>query len=213
MKERPINMRAEEVRAILAGRKTQFRRVVKWPLLSKSDGTKQRMIVEADAPLLVEILKENIRRHPHLQFSQLGAPGDRLWVREATWHRFDGVDASTMTGYVADGGPVRSGQHREAMIDQGPHYKVPSIHMPRKFSRITLEVTGVRVQRLQDISEKDAKAEGVIETFRPAIDPMGLANNYYVEFARLWRSINGPRSWDANPWVRAVEFRRLEGAQ
>ena len=85
--------------------------------------------------------------------------------------------------------------------------------MPRKLSRITLEIASVRVERLQGISEEDAKAEGIIESYRPVIDPMGLANNYFVEFARVWQSIHGPDSWAENPWVWVVEFRRLEGAQ
>jgi hypothetical protein len=81
--------------------------------------------------------------------------------------------------------------------------------MPRWASRITLEIESVRVERLQEISEEDAKAEGVIETYRPPIDRMGLANNYYVAFAKLWQSINGPGSWAENPWVWVVTFRRV----
>ena len=82
--------------------------------------------------------------------------------------------------------------------------------MPRWASRITLEITNIRVERLQDISEEDAQAEGVIEDYRPDVDPMGLASNYRVAFRELWDSINGPGSWSANPWVWVVEFRRVE---
>ena len=212
-------MRADEVRAILAGRKTQFRRAVKWPLLSKSDGTKQRALIEADAPLLVEILKENTKRHPHLQFRQLGAPGDRLWVREA-WliahvnhigkpipkTRPDWMDSSgKYLMYAADG----------SCCQQIPGCKCgtvgrlpwrPSIHMPRWACRIILEVTGVRVERLQDISEADAKAEGYNSQSIMENPDAGR-----LWFRHLWQSINGPRSWDENPWVRVVEFRVIEG--
>jgi hypothetical protein len=102
-----------------------------------------------------------------------------------------------------------------ADFDDGPRpikYR-PSIHMPRWASRITLEVTGVRVERLQDISEADAIAEGIdlnasaigIRTTGESPQPMAIAI-----YRSLWESINGPQSWDANPWVWVVEFRRIE---
>lgn len=216
MKERPINMRAEEVRAILAGRKTQFRRVVKWPLLSKSDGTKQRMLIEADAPQLVEILKENTRRHPHIQFRPFGAPGDRLWVRE-TWTDISGMgfDSHLFPSKALQQVAYRADCSSTGSLRLAKEYGVvwsPSVHMPRKFSRITLEIVSVRVKRLQDISEEDAKAEGV-EIRQDARIAAYVAGDSpaRMEFWHLWRSINGPRSWDENPWVRAVEFRVIEG--
>lgn len=196
MKERPINMRAEEVRAILAGRKTQFRRVIK----PQSD-----FVAGYYNPGQIRTAYSGGSFDPTIIPHPFGAPGDRLWVREATWHRFDGVDASTMTGYVADGGPVRSGQNRDAVIDQGPHYKVPSIHMPRKFPRITLEIVSVRIERLKEITHDDAICEGCQPHPDAPHQSMGR------DFERLWESINGPGSWDENPWVRAVEFKVIEG--
>lgn len=148
--------------------------------------------------------------------------GQNLWVREATWWRFDGVDDNKFTGYVADGSPVRSGEHREATADQGPHYKVPSIHMPRWASRITLEVVSVRVERLNEISESDAIAEGVF--FVPGA---GMIQGHYLggiyprkgvrrtfpvptqAYRSLWESDNGPGSW-GDQWVWVEEYRVIK---
>lgn len=205
MKERPINLRPDEVRSILAGRKTQFRRVVKWPLLSKSDGSKKRMLVEADAPLLVEILKENTRRHPHLQFCQLGAPGDRLWVREC-WADVRGM------GFESHLFPLGIAYRADCTTAAGlriaKEYGVvwsPSVHMPRWACRIILEVVSVRVERLQDISEEDAIAEGY-----KSQSIMEHPDAGRIWFRGNWQSVNGPGSWEANPWVWVVEFRKLE---
>ena len=86
----------------------------------------------------------------------------------------------------------------------------PSIHMPRWASRITLEITGVRVERLQDISPEDCWAEGIQE-MRDAGDENGeLRGSVKQDYQALWESINGPGSWNANPWVWVVEFKRLE---
>lgn len=138
-------------------------------------------------------------------------PGDRLWVREA----FD---------FLPAGGPNEpqaceivywaTGSHesRTAPTDYNPmiygHEKVrPSIHMPRWASRITLEVTEVRVERLQDISEDDLAAEGIQELIDAGVDHDGTPRDTY---RALWESINGEGSWDANPWVWAVSFKRVE---
>ena len=146
-----------------------------------------------------------------------GMPGDRLWVREA-WRalrRFDSmppldIEWRSMVAYEAD---APTGDYRQA-----PHGRMgklrPSIHMPRWVSRITLQVTTVGVERLQDISEADARAEGAPELL--SVDggylehPMGC---YRDGFQHLWTSINGPGSWNANPWVWVVEFRRLDVAR
>lgn len=87
--------------------------------------------------------------------------------------------------------------------------------MPRKFSRITLEVVSVRVERLQDISRADAKAEGLWPSPHNGLEMVNGVpyGNAQLAFRALWQSINGPEDWDENPWVRVVEFRRLEGAQ
>lgn len=190
VKERPMLFSAPMVRAILDGRKTQTRRIMKDPF----------------------------NGFPH------GKPGDRLWVRE-TWANVD--TAPTWNGaamceesqivYRADFGPEP--------VDWNWR---PSIHMPRAASRINLEITGIRVERLNDISESDAVAEG-IESFRPVPgDGPGSPYDGYIykdytgknavpyfitdpreSFRTLWESINGPGSWGKNPWVWVIDFQDL----
>lgn len=122
-----------------------------------------------------------------------GQPGDRLWVRE-TW-------APVPSGPCRPDNPVMY-----AATVEKPHIWTwkPSIHMPRWASRITLEVTGVRVERLQDISNADCWAEGMCDDNNPE---QKLNRRWFSE---LWESINGPGSWEQNPWVWVVEFRRVE---
>ena len=137
-------------------------------------------------------------------------PGQRLWVRE-TWavqHEYDAAAPSEI------GASAR--WHYAATEDLGGLRKRPSIFLPRRGSRILLEITDVRVQRLQEISEEDARAEGVsdggcLNCGNP--EPCGCGNpqpDARDGFAWLWESINGPDSWDANPWVWAITFQRLE---
>ena len=132
-----------------------------------------------------------------------GAPGDTLWVRE-TWARHaSGVD------YAADFAAVSRPQ-------AGPWR--PSIHMPRWASRITLRITDVRVERLQDISEDDAVAEGVaLERYVPVSDSAGKhgsgeaePTDPVAEYRDLWNHINGPDAWEANPWVWVISFERVK---
>lgn len=196
MKERPILFSAPMVQAILDGSKTQTRRVVK-PQPSSGDhfgfDDKQRLQVPAWYGLW-------------LLACPYGQPGDRLWVRE-TWAAPDhgaqlGFDVLAFRATHSDS-EIPGGRWR------------PSIHMPRWASRITLEVTGVRVERLQDISEADAMAEGVWRTVSGHYSYGDEYNPSYATacdaFRGLWESINGPGSWEANPWVWVVEFKRLEG--
>ena len=133
---------------------------------------------------------DNAERCPH------GKPGDRLWVRE-TWH-----DASSSLHscalYRADGIDLHWGKW------------TPSIHMPRWASRITLEVTGVRVETLQDIDLADALAEGISDTGALILDSAGNEQGGPIaEYAVLWEQINGPGSWAANPWVWCISFSRV----
>ncbi len=117
-----------------------------------------------------------------------GMAGDRLWVRETFGH--DGEPTSRQVAYRADG--------------EVPNIRwIPSIFMPRDLSRISLEVTEVRVERVTDISEADAIAEGI-----PAFitSPSTIPRQQY---STLWNSINGKGSWDKNPWVWAVTFKRI----
>jgi hypothetical protein len=148
-------------------------------------------------------------------------PGDMLWVRE-TWDWRDwswNKDCRVRIAYAADGEQA----DKTSPVGWRPtiyNYERwrPSIHMPRWASRITLEVTGVRVERLHDISEEDARAEGVNEFPIRFQDQRGrirqatyhrMAESNKEAFQRLWRSVYGGDSWDANPWVWVVEFRRL----
>jgi hypothetical protein len=199
VKERPILFSGPMVRAILDGKKTQTRRAIK-PRVGGLAGLNfwgwdyDRAVFGTD--LLGPVQQV---RCPY------GAPGDRLWVRE-TWLR----NAHDEVIYLAD--------WREQGYEwEGMGWK-PSIHMPRWASRLTLEITGVRVERVQDISEVDAQAEGVDREFRTVVmHPRGVKDyhmplSYRAGFANLWNQINADRGfeWEANPWVWVVEFRRLE---
>lgn len=204
MKDRPILFNAPMVRAALDGSKTQTRRVVKL----------------TDAAHVKEP-RGHRRWHPGdpdaTQACPYGQPGDRLWVRE-TWLK---------TNPWSAGGHHTYGYRASDAIEFPDAVWRPSIHMPRIASRITLEITGVRVERLQDISEADAKAEGVKikEKFVTAKTPSHAEHRAFLAgvqhlfskslqstlaYACLWQSINGPTSWAANPWVWVVEFKALQ---
>ncbi|EGK73332.1 hypothetical protein METUNv1_00510 [Methyloversatilis universalis FAM5] len=191
MKERPMLMSAPMVRAILAGTKTQTRRVVKPQPQMVTDRTIKPWDGDADA--LLSLLTKTGKSCPY------GQPGDRLWVREAFCDARKALLGRVL--YRASGDVACGWQ--------------PSIHMPRCASRITLEVTAVRVERLQDISIEDAKAEGawpdssVVGRCMAYFGIDALAVNPRLAFRMVWEQINGPGSWDANPWVWVVEFKRV----
>jgi hypothetical protein len=203
MSDRPILFSTPMVRAILAGTKTQTRRVVKPQPQMVTDKTIKPW--DGDPAHLLKLMQDTGKRCPY------GQPGDRLWVRETFGHfeRNDTLKPGDTVYYRADG----------QCVDLEPWR--PSIHMPRWASRITLEVTGVRVEWLQDINEADALAEG-IEPIRDTAPGAG-PNRYSVHigsgwlnsptaagaYRMLWEQINGPGSWDANPWVWVVEFKRV----
>jgi len=189
MKERPILFSAPMVRAILDGSKTQTRRVI------KPEPTAQPKlcpnITNKGCPSWVsDLYIQGARMGSQIQTCPYGQPGDRLYVKE-TFHKMYNADNDTYYYvYRAD---------REAI-----HGKwTPSIYMSRWASRITLEITGVRVERLQEISEVDAKAEGA----PLAVNDVG--EGYRAGFAFIWRAINGAESWAANPWVWVIEFKRV----
>lgn len=215
MKERPILFSAPMVRAILAGTKTQTRRVIKAP----DSVSAFRHFHEDRWDRMQGIARGDTVRCPYSQ------PGDRLWVREA----FSGPWCMEAQDGIAAAPPSKWGESSEIWYwaDGEPTYgdwtrPRPSIHMPRELSRITLEVTGVRVERLQGISEADAIAEGVSHEPRcladddtAAFNRIGpVANNSFpiARYAALWEQINGPGSWEANPWVWVIAFKRLEAA-
>jgi hypothetical protein len=194
MKERPILFSGPMVRAILDGSKTQTRRTFKGTTEHKGPYNPAYMEAHQQANGWGSIC-------PH------GTPGDRLWVRE-TWAVQHGFDAWTPR-HIPRGARI----YYSATADlKGPCGVGglrcrPSIFMPRWASRILLEITDVRVQRLQEISEGDARAEGAIGALNDSIGDNWCACE---AFAALWESINGPGSWHANPWVWAITFQRLE---
>lgn len=199
MKEHPILFSSPMIRAILAGTKTQTRRIVNpqptlgehgwsWP-----SGRCKSMVSIPEMGCL----------------GPYGSRGNRLWVREAFYcddYRYpDGPRSELIAAieYRADHECCNWEAGCPCSDDNGRSSWRPSIYMPRWASRITLEVTDVRVQRLQDISEDDARTEGVDEI--KAKVPTALD-----AFHLVWDEINGKRApWSSNPWVWAISFRRL----
>ncbi|HIE4749367.1 TPA: hypothetical protein ACXNE8_002696 [Pseudomonas aeruginosa] len=243
MKERPILFTGPMVRAIIEGRKTVTRRVMKYQPhedASVTVGNYNVTVVDRHGeqqpgPEAFGAWWSDGERGcicPH------GQPGDQLWVRE-TWTDVNMCGAPALAyradedirdlmeepGFLDDRGAFNYDDPRVkpypfacwyAELDQARWR--PSIHMPRWASRILLEVTAVRVERLQDISEEQAEAEGTQGCVpycqspydsdgAPACDCMNLT--YKESFQALWSSINGAASWDANPWVWVVEFKRV----
>ncbi len=179
MKERPILFSGEMVRAILDGRKTQTRRLC---APAKASGG----LVDIQCPY--------------------GERGDRLWVRE-TWYCDIPADSRTEEKklnlyFRADG---EAGDQFEQLDPPSLKLWKPSIHMPRIFSRITLEIESVRVEQLQSISKEDAKAEGMSACVGVSC-PCAI-----IGYEKLWDEINGKRApWASNPWVWVIEFRRVD---
>ena len=212
MKERPIIFSAPMVRAILEGRKTQTRRIVKPQLIAwlhdkrgwELSRTEQHAAVFADT----------FAKH----YSQHGKAGDRLWVREA-FSYYEHPELYDCIRYKADGHCQKPDFGKMTEEECGrfemncdgcgcaDHRWRSPIHMPRWASRITLEITNIRVERLQDISEADAQAEGVTES----IVLPGDRGSFVASFGYLWESIYGAGSWNANPWVWVIEFERVKG--
>lgn len=199
MTDRPILFSAPMVRALLAGTKTQTRRVVK----PQPTGLLGQLPADSARP---EKWWFSGGPPPFASFERAcpyGVPGDRLWVRE-TWRPVHSGDPSQGAQYRADKPDVWNDVTRWR----------PAIHMFRWASRLTLTITDVRVERLNDISEADADAEcfggDFPERVLPEVFPAregGWGHLSIVEcYARLWEHINGPGSWAANPWVWAVSF-------
>ncbi len=182
--ERPILFSSPMVRAILDGRKTQTRRVIK-------PQPEPVMEVLSDGPHVTYTINARNTSDYHCPY---GGAGDRLWVRETWCPHWAGDDCGE-----GPQGVCYAATNREP----DPLRWRPSIHMPRWASRITLTVTGVRVERVQDITEADAEAEGCCVG-------VGAGNwrNTVHMFQGLWDSINAKRGywWDENPWVWVVKF-------
>ncbi len=224
MTERPILFQGPMVRSLLAGTKTQTRRVCKNKVYSNGFHFDGREILCHNDYLPPSAMLMDVKRgKDEYTTSNLegwevecpyGAPGDRLWVRE-TWQAVNGNDRARhiVTHPAPDRGWIEYAATPRA---DEPAYKWrPSIHMPRWACRILLEVTAVRVERLQAISESDCFAEGIdtegaeyAEGQRYAAEgsPVPAARWAY---ARLWMSINGDDSWRQNPWVWVISFKRV----
>jgi hypothetical protein len=232
MKERPVLFSGPMVRAILDGRKTQTRRVVKDARGAFWDHAGWRPIVEGGQFVRWDDVDDAHEAAVHgapRPDCPYGMPGDRLWVRE-TWQMFD----PHPDGDLAAVGAERLARGRRAPWDgvtggrpiewttayqadgevehptDGPARWRPSIHMPRWASRLLLDVTDVRVQRLHGIDEGDAIAEGVDAVTLADVPRQGTLCRR-DDFGHLWDLINGKRApWASNPWVWAVTFRRVQ---
>lgn len=228
MKERPILFSAPMVRAILAGKKTQTRRIVKpQPEITRDMFPTSAATMRADGSSTNFVFK--ITERPGIyrclgsknfaaEFCPYGQPGDRLWVRE-TCHAEEKPSGLDGVRYLADNhfqpienspGAAFKWMHLNAYRAEAGA-RVPSIHMPRWASRITLEVVGVRVERLNDCSEEDARAEGVKTDGVIVLDMPSRPATAVECYETLWEQINGDGSWAANPWVWVVEFKVIEG--
>ncbi|HHD0689830.1 hypothetical protein KDV70_09720 [Citrobacter cronae] len=209
MTERGMIFNAEMVNAILSGRKVQTRRPIKWKqtrfteIGEREDGSKWPWSEDT----------ENVCDYWHP--CPFGAVGDRIWVRE-TWAEA-GASAPDLTLYRAN-----YPEHVPPQYENVPTVTsicwTPSIFMPRWASRILLEITDVRVDRLNGISEADARAEGMPSAGELLPDypdtyltPAGDFATAKVAFQRLWESIYGKENWQADPWVWVIEFKRIEG--
>ena len=203
-KERPILFSAPMVRATLEGRKTRTRRVVK----------PQHGFIRWNQVIL-DGYGGYTDEHGSPVICPYGRPGDRLWVREThAW--LDNGD---------DSGWIYRATDPDWETTQNWKWR-PSIFMPRAASRILLEIADVRVERLQDITEEDATTEGIKYQSTDGFGykwfgwedkvqvtekgEMISQNNHYDAFRSLWTSINGPESWEQNPWVWVIQFRKLE---
>jgi hypothetical protein len=189
VKERPILFSGPMVRAILDGRKTQTRRIIK-PQPAEKDGWFSHEGYTAGSE---KAFREGM---PFFSVCPYGSSGERLWVREAFCASFKPMIYRASATADTYGGKVIK-------------YK-PSIHMPRRMSRIDLEITGVRVERLNEISEEDCYAEGIRKIGDGGAGELdGARSTPRQLYSDLWVKINGPGSWAANPWVWVVEFKTI----
>ncbi|MEQ9832144.1 hypothetical protein [Pectobacterium versatile] len=244
MKERGIIFNSDMVRATLSGEKTQTRRIMKVqpPKAENFPGSSFGLCraVHPDSKMFSLNQYDRLPKHPtdwDLDGSvgvardagfpmtyrcPFGQSGDRLWVRE------------TFNGFWLDDDVIQEIKDGISKASEFCDYRVdypdssqpmggwtPSIHMPRWASRITLEITGVRVERLNDISEEDCWAEGIdavdgrfdnAEIIDMARKTGCCIDDAKPMFALLWQSIYGEESWQANPWCWTITFKRIEGA-
>jgi len=215
MKEYPILFSGEMVRAILEGRKTQTRRVIKPQPIMMDSGTWYPSDVPGDGKNKTGLHYANenhMRKGLPFDFCPYGQPGDRLWVRETAKLRTITATSWKVSSfdlhYKADDGLVifnnRAGRY-------APYKRIgftPSIHMPRWASRITLEIVNIRVERVQEISISDMVAEGIQDLREKMSGVPCVINRFQV----LWNSINAKRGygWETNPWCWCITFKIIE---
>lgn len=223
MKERPILFSGPMVRAIIEGRKTQTRRIIKPQPLPYLNGFVAKEWSRDTKPWMpIGGIHQDKWECPY------GQPGDRLWVRE-TWGLMCYYDPTDWMRESIVGIPESEVQERY-LVEHAANWNLPSesafwrpsIHMPRWASRITLEIVSVRAQMLQGITEEDAKAEGAEfgiycgpDDEGPALRSVDCESDEHLAshrsgFRFLWESINGPGSWDANPFVWVIEFKEVK---
>lgn len=213
--EHPILFKGPMVRAILAGAKTQTRRIVKWRDLAAGlnlgfTGLQAYSYVPG-LYTLESRSRDGWESRSGPTRCPYGQPGERLWVRE-TWARNQVMPLE----HRAPGKFIYGADLNESGFRRYAATWKPSIHMPRAACRLVLEVAGVRVERLNAISEADALAEGIV---RQPDDGYGLADSTHyhatdprVSFLGLWEATNGDGSVAANPWVWVIDFRALANA-
>lgn len=203
MKERPMLFNGDMVRAILAGRKTQTRRPVKIDMANAFDPPRGKEDVSSGYPLFED---GEGTWHKAVDCCPFGQVGDRIWVRE-TW-RIDGVGRTVALAFGETNPELFENLSFFADCEFDPGLKpgpwIPSIHMPRWASRINLEITNIRVERVQDISEDDAMAEG-----SPWED---CWVSYVQSFESIWDACYSARGlgWDDNPWVWVIDFKMVK---
>lgn len=206
MIERGMIFNAEMVRALLDDRKTQTRRPVRFPVLDKNLGCEL-----AGNELAGELSAGNYLN------SAFGKPGDRIWVRETFRVHSRATDVATLVYKASVRNSWTEQTHRVPVSvcnkPATPEKWTPSLHMPRWASRILLEITGVRVERLNAISEENAASEGVAQFrggfwkhYQPGWTQHQLSAR--GSFVTLWKSIYDEESWQSNPWVWVIEFKR-----
>ena len=215
MKSHPILFSGPMVRALLDGSKTQTRRIVKpQPPAHVIDFCAYH---NPKGDGLAHFGFDPVARELQDWFSvcPYGQPGDQLWVRE-TFCPIYPQNPAYNGGHPIEYDYAATYRHGFRLGDSIGIKKVwkPSIHMPRAASRIKLEITGVSVECLQNISEADALAEGARECDPVSGREVLLAGtsqrgSFVLHYQHIWESINGPGSWDVNPWVWVIEFRRL----
>lgn len=213
MKERGMIFNGEMVRAILDGRKTQTRRIMK----------NQPAGDYPETPALIRNVGTGFQWHGLYGESSifncpLGSIGERIWVRETFRVHSRATDVATLVYRASVRNSWTEQTHRVPVAvcnkPATPEKWTPSIHMPRWASRLLLEITDVRVERVQDISQIDAIAEGGPPdhpSFSKISREMGFSDWPRSWFAQTWWGIYGREAWNTNPWVWVIEYKRVEG--